>query len=132
MKKKLAMFCDIPAEQIIEAIDQNIYQVPSSFKAQNLDKILIKRLFNTDKQSDLEERENHVHNLLNPEKEITIGIAGKYTYLDDCYISVLEALKHAGANFQTKVNIERIDTEEFEQENWEEKFHNFHSKKNIS
>jgi CTP synthase len=55
----------------------------------------MKKLFNQDKSSDLSEWEALVNKLKNPESEITIGIAGKYTHLDDSYISVVEALKHA-------------------------------------
>jgi len=121
IKKKLAMFCDIPIEQIIEAQDQNIYQVPLSFKKQNLDKILIQRLFQLEKESDLTKRWEYVHKLTHPKTIVNIGIAGKYTYLDDAYISVLEALNHAWAFFNTRINIERIDTEQFEQDDWKAK-----------
>jgi CTP synthase len=82
-------------ECIIENLDQNIYELPLSFQKQGLDKLLMKKLFNQDKSSDLSEWETLVNKLKNPESEITIGIAGKYTHLDDSYISVVEALKHA-------------------------------------
>jgi len=125
MKQKLAMFCDIPTDQIIEAIDQNIYQVPSSFKHQQLDQILIQRLFHKQAESNLAERETLVHKLMHPKKEINIALAGKYTHLDDCYISVLEALKHAGAQFETKVHIHRIETQEYENSDREQKLSTF-------
>jgi len=129
---KLALFCDIKPERIIENLDQNIYEVPSSFKKQNLDKIIINRFFpDAKKESNLDKRNSHVHNLLNPEKEITIWIAGKYTYLEDCYISVLESLKHAWAHFKTKINIERIDTENLEKPNREQICKNILQEKNI-
>jgi len=131
MKKKLAMFCDIPEKHIIEAIDQNIYQVPSSFQKQNLDQILLQRLFQTEQRTNLSERNGLVHKLMNPQTEINIALAGKYTWLDDCYLSVLEALKHAWAKFQCKVNIHRIETENYEQDNRKEKLINFTKEKNI-
>ncbi|HRX63988.1 MAG TPA: CTP synthase (glutamine hydrolyzing) [Candidatus Absconditabacterales bacterium] len=132
IKGKLAMFCDIGEDRIIEAVDQNIYQVPLSFQKQGLDKYIINRFFHEDKRSDMSERENLVNKLMNPEREITVGISGKYTNLDDSYISVLEALKHAGANYNTKVNIEWIETTEYQGEDRENKLKNFISDKNIS
>ena len=132
IKAKLSMFCDMEQECIIENLDQNIYELPLSFQKQWLDKLLMKKLFNQDKSSDLSEWETLVNKLKNPESEITIGIAGKYTHLDDSYISVVEALKHAWAHYSTKINIEWIDTEKFEWEDWENDFTNLCNMKNIS
>ena len=132
LKNKLSMFCDLEDWCIIENLDQNIYELPLSFQRQRLDKLIIKRLFNEDKSSDLNEWENLVNKLKNPESKITIGIAGKYTHLDDSYISIVEALKHAWAHYITKVNIEWIDTEKFEWEDWENDFTNLCNMKNIS
>ena len=132
LKKKLSMFCDLEEWCIIENLDQNIYELPISFQKQWLDKLIIKRLFNEDKRSDLTEWENLLYKLKNPESEVTIWIAGKYTHLDDSYISVVEALKHAGAHYSTKVNIERVDTEKFESEWRENEFANLCNMKNIS
>ena len=132
LKKKLSMFCDLEEDCIIENLDQNIYELPLSFQKQWLDRLIIKRLFNEDKSSDLSKREDLVNKLKNPESEITIWIAGKYTHLDDSYISVVEALKHAWAHYSTKVNIEWIDTEKFESEWRENEFTNLCNSKNIS
>lgn len=132
VKAKLSMFCDMEKECIIENLDQNIYELPLSFQKQWLDRLIIKRLFNEDKASDLTQWENLVNKLKNPESEITIWIAGKYTHLDDSYISVVEALKHAWAHYSTKVNIERIDTEKFESDWRENEFVNLLDTKNIS
>lgn len=132
VKKKLSMFCDIEEERIIEAVDQNIYQVPLSFQKQWLDRYIINRFFNKDESADMSNWASHVNKLLNPQREITVGIAWKYTNLDDSYISVLESLKHAGAYYQTKINIERLETEQYEWKDWEDKFRNFVNQKNIS
>ena len=132
LKDKLSMFCDLERDCIIENLDQNIYELPLSFQKQWLDRLIIKKLFNKDKSSSLTEWEKLVNKLKNPESEITIWIAGKYTHLDDSYISVVEALKHAWAHYNTKINIERIDTEKFESENWENDFVNLCNSKNIS
>jgi len=132
LKKKLSMFCDLEEECIIENLDQNIYELPLSFQKQWLDRLIIKRLFNEDKSSDLSKWEELVNKLKNPESEITIWIAGKYTHLDDSYISVVEALKHAWAHYSTKVNIEWIDTEKFESDWRENELTNICNSKNIS
>lgn len=132
LKSKLSMFCDLEEECIIENLDQNIYELPLSFQEQWLDRLIIKRLFNEDKASDLSKWEVLVNKLKNPESEITIWIAGKYTHLDDSYISVVEALKHAWANYSTKINIERIDTEKYESDWRENEFANLCNMKNIA
>ena len=132
IKSKLSMFCDLEEECIIENLDQNIYELPLSFQQQWLDRLLIKRLFNEDKVSDLSKWGNLVNKLNNPEKEITIWIAWKYTHLDDSYISVVEALKHAWASYSTKINIEWIDTEKFQSEERENDFVNLCNKQNVS
>jgi len=75
IKKKLSMFCDIDESRIIEAVDQNIYQVPLSFQKQWLDRYIINRFFHEDKSSDMSERSELVHKLMNPQREITIWIA---------------------------------------------------------
>ena len=54
-----------------------------------------------------------------PNNEVNIAIAGKYTALDDAYLSVVESLKHAGSALDTKVNIHWINTELYEWDNWE-------------
>ena len=132
LKNKLSMFCDLEDWCIIENLDQNIYELPLSFQKQWLDRLIIQKLFNEDKVSDLTEWKILVNKLKNPESEITIWIAGKYTHLDDSYISVVEALKHAWAHYSTKVNIQRIDTEKFESGWRENEFTNLCNSKNIS
>lgn len=131
-KKKLSLFCDIEEDRIIEAIDQNIYQVPLAFQKQWLDKYIINRFFGEDKRADMSSWERHVNQLLNPEREITIAMAGKYTHLDDSYISVIESLKHAGAFYTTKIKIERLETEEYQWLDRNDKFRNLINQKNIS
>jgi len=131
-KKKLSLFCDIKEDRIIEAIDQNIYQVPLAFQRQWLDKYIINRFFGEDKRADMSSRESHVNQLLNPEREITVAMAGKYTHLDDSYISVIESLKHAWVFYTTKIKIKRLETEEYQWADREDKLRNFVNQENIS
>ena len=132
LKKKLSMFCDMDENCIIENLDQNIYELPISFQNQWMDSLIIKRLFNEHKKSDLTEWKNLLHKLQNPQREITIGLAWKYTHLDDSYLSVVEALKHAWAFYDTKVNIERIDTEKYESQGREDNLRNLCNQRNIA
>ena len=131
-KKKLSLFCDIEEDRIIEAIDQNIYQVPLSFQKQWLDKYIIQRFFGEDRNSDMSLRETQVNKLLNPQREITIAMVWKNSHLDDSYISVFESLKHAWAFYDTKVKVELLDTDEYQWIDWEDKLRNFVNQKNIS
>ncbi|MCK9467429.1 MAG: CTP synthase [Candidatus Absconditabacterales bacterium] len=132
LKKKLSLFCDLDEDRIIEAIDQNIYQVPLSFQKQGLDKYIIQRMFGEEKKSDMSSWETIVNKLLNPQREITVAIVGKYTQLDDSYISVLESLKHAGVFYDTKIKLERVNSEDYESDSRNDKFRNLVNQKNIS
>ncbi|HOG15135.1 MAG TPA: CTP synthase [Candidatus Absconditabacterales bacterium] len=131
IKKKLSLFCDLEEDCIIETIDQNIYQVPLSFQEQGLDKYIIERMFGEKKKADMSSWEATVNKLLNPQREITIALVGKYTQLDDSYLSVLESLKHAGAFYDTKIKIERVDSENYESDFWSDSFRNLINQKNI-
>ena len=115
IREKLALFCDIDQRYIIEALDaQSIYQVPELLKNQGVDKLIQKRLGLKVKAAKLKVWNQHTRNFLNPKQSITIGMVGKYAELQDSYLSVIEALKHAGAEHKTKINISWILAEEFE------------------
>ena len=131
IKKKLSLFCDLEEDCIIETIDQNIYQVPLSFQEQWLDKYIIERMFGEKKKADMSSWEATVNKLLNPQREITIALVGKYTQLDDSYLSVLESLKYVGVFYDTKIKIERVDSENYESDFWSDSFRNLINQKNI-
>ncbi len=115
IKDKLSLFCDIDAKYIIEGIDaQSIYQVPELLKNQDVDKLVQKRLSLKIKTAKLKERNQRTRDFLQPKQSVTIGMVGIYAELQDSYLSVIEALKHAGAHHKTKININRILAEEFE------------------
>lgn len=119
IKRKLSLFCDLDPEYIIEARDRrSIYQVPLSFQKQGFDGLIQKHFWGKSKKSNLWNWKKLVDKVVDPKNKINIWIAGKYTQLDDCYLSVLEALKHAGAHYDTKVNIEWIDTEKYQGKDW--------------
>ncbi|GAV25258.1 CTP synthetase [Carboxydothermus islandicus] len=115
--EKIALFCDIDKNAVIQAVDaSNIYEVPLKLKEEGLDDIVIKKLGLTCGEPDLSEWEQIVERYKNPKFEVTIGIVGKYVSLPDAYLSVAEALRHAGIYHETRVNIRWIDAEILEKE----------------
>lgn len=132
VKKKIAMFSDLDDDCIIEARDQkSIYSVPLAFCEQKLHDIISNRFRWTSVPCDLKDRSDCVYSLLHPDYEVNVAIAGKYTTLDDSYISVVEALKHAWAFYKTKVNIHRLNTEKLENKDRESVLKQFLDEKHI-
>lgn len=112
IKEKLGLFCNVSSEAIIQNLTaSSIYEVPLMLEKEGLGSVLSKRLNLPDKKSNLNEWEEIVSRFENPEKEIKIGLAGKYIELHDAYLSVVESLIHAGIYHKAKVNIEWINTE---------------------
>ena len=112
-KDKLALFCSVNKDSVIECKDmKSIYEVPLYLEKQGITTQVLKTLGLEEKQPDLSQWEDLVHKIKNPTKEITIALAGKYTELNDAYISVVESLKHAGFQNSTKINIKWLASEE--------------------
>ena len=115
MKEKLALFCDVEPEAVIEnQTCSSIYEVPLMMQDQGLDDIVIKKLGLEERPCDMTAWKEMVHKILNPSKDITVAIVGKYVALHDAYLSVAEALSHAGIETDTKVHIRWIDSEELD------------------
>lgn len=111
LREKLARQSNMDSDQIISGEDlDNIYEVPIHYRKQGAAEYL-SRLLNMP-IAKMERWEKLVHNLNNPDKEVTIAVCGKYTKLQDSYASIIEALKHAGAHCRAKVKIKWVDTEE--------------------
>ncbi len=116
-RRKLALFCNIKPECVIEGLDvPTIYQVPISYHQQGLDTEVCKH-FGLDALTspDLSIWEKISSAVKKPEGEVTIAVVGKYTSLVDAYKSLNEALVHGGIANRVKVNLEWIDAEEFEE-----------------
>ncbi len=114
-RSKIALFTNVEKEAVIPLLDVDfIYQIPLALHEQGLDKIVIKDLGLEVKSADFSEWEKVVDAYRNPDKEVTIGMVGKYVDLADSYKSLSEALKHAGIQARTRVNIKYIDSEELE------------------
>ncbi len=115
IKEKLSLFCTVLVSNVIEAIDvTNIYQIPLNFYDQKIDEIILRQFELPIKKADLKNWQNLVSTVDNLEKEIEIALVGKYVELHDAYLSVAEALKHAGYHYKTNIKINWIDSEKLE------------------
>ena len=118
-KDKIALFGDIEKEGVIQEVDvDNIYEVPLLVEEEGLADIVIDKLALTEKVSepDLTEWKELVSKMKNLEKRVTIGIVGKYVELPDAYISINEALNHAGITNNTEVEIKLLYAEDLEED----------------
>lgn len=114
LKDKLALACDIDRNAVIEAGDaQSIYQVPLQFIKEGILTPLSEH-FNIKIKPNMEKWDTLVKNILLPQDEVTIAFVGKYLDLKESYKSLIEALIHAGAHLNTKVNIHWCDSERIE------------------
>ena len=115
MKKKIALFCDVDEYAVIQNLTaKSIYEVPLMMQTEGLDKIVLDKLnmnFSPAKMSDWERMVYKIHN---PERKVKIAIVGKYVELPDAYISVTEALHHAGIANSAAVKIQWVNAEKIE------------------
>ncbi|WP_353948918.1 CTP synthase [Sporolactobacillus sp. Y61] len=120
MKDKIALFCDIDKEAVIEARDaETLYEVPLQLQEQHLDDIVCEKLHLPAGDANMTEWHDLVDKVLHPKNEVKIGLVGKYVELQDAYISVVEALKHGGYNFDTEVHVTYINSEDLLPDNVE-------------
>jgi len=125
MKDKIALFCDIDKSAVIEMQDADtLYKVPLSLQDQKLDEFVCNYLNLDCKEADMTEWKELVEKVTNLSKKIRIALVGKYVALPDAYLSVAEALKHAGYTFDADVEIVWINSEEVTNENIAEKLAN--------
>ncbi|MRH43988.1 CTP synthase [Aquibacillus halophilus] len=118
MKEKIALFCDIDEKSVIEAGDADtLYQIPLSLQEQNLDQITCDHFGLDCQPADMTEWNKLAERVRNLSKKVTIGLVGKYVELPDAYLSVVEALKHAGYSYDADINIRWINAEEVTEEN---------------
>ena len=110
LKQKIAHFCDVPKEAVINTPDaHSIYEVPLTMFSENVGKIVMERLgMQLPNKADLYEWSQIVEDLKIESPKVKIGVIGKYIELEDAYISIREALKHAGAANKVQVEIDWI------------------------
>ena len=123
IKRKIALFCNVKPNAVIEAIDAGtIYEVPLKMLQEGLDVIVLKKLqINGYSAPELSKWRGFLDKLNYPKSRIKIGLIGKYIELQDAYKSILEAFIHAGAVNQCKVQIINIHSEYITEENVDSK-----------
>ena len=118
-RKKISLFCNVHIDNVIETVDvRTIYEAPISFHKEKLDdRVLSYFKIKSKKSPNLTRWKNITSKVLNPRKDVNIGIIGKYVHLKDAYKSLDEALVHGGLSNNLKVNLKRIDSENLKPEN---------------
>ncbi len=124
IKAKLAQFCNVPTENVIESIDMDtIYEVPLYLQKQNFDEVVLKELdLLSTAEADLKDWKDFLKKYKNPKKKIEIALVGKYVSLQDSYKSIAEAFIHAGAHEETEVKLRWIYSGDLTENNLEEHF----------
>jgi CTP synthase len=117
MRDKLALFCDIDSNAVIQnKTASSIYEVPLMLQEQGLDRIVLEKLKIDAGDADMADWRKMVHKIINPTNTVKIAIVGKYVALPDAYLSVAEALRHAGIANDTSIQVHWINAEEIEDE----------------
>ena len=126
LKRKIALFCNVTQDAVIEALDADtIYSVPLEMMREKLDVICLQKLaMPLGKEPDLSKWKEFLNKLRYPKSKVVIGLIGKYVELQDAYKSILEALIHAGAMNECKVEVRNIHSEYLTRDNAKEKLHN--------
>ncbi|WP_142683458.1 CTP synthase [Chitinophaga polysaccharea] len=126
LKKKIALFCNVQVDAVIEANDvPTIYEVPLEMMREKLDVSVLKRLgLPVEKEPELVKWREFLDKLKYPKSKVTIGLIGKYVELQDAYKSILESFIHAGSLNECKVIVQNIHSEHITPENVSEKLKN--------
>ena len=129
VREKIALFCDVEPEAVIEARDaETIYEVPLILEQEGLGRLVTRALGLPDTEPDLEEWREMVHRLKHPRHRVRIALVGKYMGVEDSYVSIVEALRHGGIANNVHVEIVKVDAEDLEvlsQEEVEERLRSF-------
>lgn len=113
IKEKLSLFCNVKYENVIENLDMpSLYEIPLALEEEGLAEQVIKRLRLQCKEKDLSDWQDMVAKSKIVDKKVNIALVGKYIELQDAYLSVVEALKHAAIFNHAKLHIIWVDSEE--------------------
>ncbi len=122
VKDKISLFGDIEREAVVEAVDvEYIYQLPLDMREEGLDEIVIDKLNLETEDLDLESWRRLVKKMKNRTKKARVGLIGKYVELPDAYLSIIEALDHAGIPHDCEVEIEWIESDNLDSVDLEDK-----------
>ena len=120
LKDKIALFCDVEKRAVIPLPTvSNIYEVPLILEEAGLGEFIVEKLGLPARESDLSEWRDLVERMNEPKEAVSIAIVGKYVKLQDSYLSVREALRHAALFHDRDVNIIWVDSEELEKDGGE-------------
>jgi CTP synthase len=113
IRRKIALFASLPVEAVISGYDvDDIYKVPLGFNAQGVDEYILAEHFGLEAgEPDLGDWERITRRAAEVDGTIRIALVGKYVQLEDAYLSVAEALRHAGVHHGCKVEIDWVDSE---------------------
>ena len=124
LKNKIGGFCGVHSDAVIASLDaDSIYSVPLALKDEGLCKEVLDCLELNDHESDLKDWEQLVHKLRNPGPSVKVALVGKYVQLNDAYLSVVEALRHACISQDASLDLHWINAEKIEAEGAEELLH---------
>ena len=116
LRQKISSFCNVPLPCVIQALDaRSIYEVPLYMEKEGLAEQTLEFLQLDQRSPDLTKWTTLVQRMHRPSKSLEVAIVGKYIQLNDAYLSVTEALTHAGIHFDTEVKIRWVDSEDIEQ-----------------
>lgn len=125
--QKIALFCNVKPDCVIENRTlPNLYEAPLMLDKSDFSSVVCRELCIETAEPDLKEWEQMVERIRNRSEEVHIGLVGKYVKLHDAYLSVAEAMNHAGYEWNTFVKIHWIDSENISKENVKEVFHGLH------
>jgi CTP synthase len=114
-RRKIALFTNVEERAVISAVDaDDIYKIPMLLHAEGLDDIVVDKLRLEVKPADLSEWKHVVASKTNPDTTVTIAMVGKYVNLKDSYISLSEALTHAGLRTRTRVKVQFVEATDVE------------------
>ena len=117
LKNKIGGFCGVNSDAVIASLDaDSIYSVPLALKDEGLCKEVLDCLDLNDHESDLKDWERLVHKLRNPGPSVKVALVGKYVQLNDAYLSVVEALRHACISHDASLDLHWINAENIESE----------------
>lgn len=116
MKEKIALFCDIDEHAVVEMRDADtLYQVPVALKEQGLDQLTCDHFGLDVADAQMDEWNRLIEKVRHLQDTLTIGLVGKYVELPDAYLSVVEALKHAGYTYDADVRIHWVNSGELDE-----------------
>lgn len=116
LREKIGLFCSVPADAVFEAIDSDsIYRIPIVLHSQKFDTLVLKKLgLSAKNQPDMKDWKEFLHKYDTRRGELTVALVGKYTEIKDAYLSVNEAVSHAGIANGVKVKMFPVASEDLE------------------